>query len=133
MVQRVWEAAKASWADKVVVLWPERNPDVPEDDLYIPFCRLVEEFKPQYLIRLTADCPLITTKDINDAIKHFELNKNVSEYYNNGRDGYDVQIFTPRFMYLNPNKNHVLDVKYNFNGDSVNTKSDLMRVRQLAR
>jgi spore coat polysaccharide biosynthesis protein SpsF (cytidylyltransferase family) len=135
MVKRVWEVAKASWADKVVVLWPERNPDIPESDLYTPFCRLIAEFSPRFMIRLTADCPLLTTKHINDAIREFETVRRFygKEYYNNGLDGYDVQIFTPEFMYTHPNSQHVLDVNYNVGGLSVNTPEDLEKVRQIAR
>lgn len=136
MVKRVWDAAYKSFADKVIVLWPERNPDVSESDLYTPFCRLIKEFEPEFVIRLTADCPLITTTDINEAIRLFELGRRklpIMHYYNNGRDGYDVQIFTPEFMYSHPNKAHVLDVEYNYNGLSVNTPEDLTRVRTYAR
>lgn len=135
LVKRVWDAAKASWADKTVVLWPERNPDVDESDLYTPFCRLALEFAPKYIIRLTADCPLLTTKHINDAIRNFECDRRIfgKQYYNNGLDGYDVQIFTPEFMYLHPNRQHVLDVQFNTGGVSVNTKADLDRVRYIAR
>lgn len=134
MVRRVWDAAKqALWWDgnKVIVLWPERNPDVPEDNLFEPFRRLVQEFSPHYVIRLTADCPLITSGDITQAIIKFE--KSEKPYYNNGCDGRDVQIFTPEFMLTHPNRNHVLDVKYNYGGTSVNTPADLERVRKLAR
>ncbi len=138
MVRRVWDAAKGSFADKVVVAWPERFPDMEENDLHGKFCRLIQEFKPTYVIRLTADCPLLTSRDINDAIKAFEIGRrNYAPlnycYYNNGRDGFDVQIFTPEFMYTHPNKEHVLDVEHNSGGLSVNTPDDLARVRTYAR
>lgn len=135
MVKRVWEAAKDSLVDKVIVLWPERNPDIPETDLYTPFCRLVDEFKPRYLVRLTADCPLITAEHINKAIIEFELGNKLNQidYYNNGLDGFDVQIFTPEYMKTHPNKQHVLEVEYNYNGLSVNTKEELERIKLYAK
>jgi spore coat polysaccharide biosynthesis protein SpsF (cytidylyltransferase family) len=136
MLKRVWDAAKASWADKVVVLWPERYSDIAENDLFSRFARLINEFSPTYVIRLTADCPLLATSHINDAIRSFEygIRRNPPcPYFNNGMDGFDVQIFTPEFMYTHPNREHVLDVQYNAGGLSVNTPADLAKVRQLAR
>jgi spore coat polysaccharide biosynthesis protein SpsF (cytidylyltransferase family) len=135
MLRRVWDAAKGcKQIDRVVVAWPERFPDIPEDDVYSKFVSLINEFNPKYIVRLTADCPLLKTVHIKNAIEMFEeCLQYGDQYYNNGMDGYDVQIFTPQFMYSHRNKEHVLDVEYNYNGDSVNTPADLERVRQYAR
>lgn len=131
MLRRVWDAAKGSRVDKIVVAWPERWPDIEEGDMYTKMCLLVQEFKPKYLVRLTADCPLLESKHINEAISLFEQQE--LDYYNNGKDGYDVQVFKPTFMYQHPNKEHVLQVAYNYGGYSVNTKEDLKRIRSIAR
>jgi GTP:adenosylcobinamide-phosphate guanylyltransferase len=133
MVKRVWEAAKGSMANKVVVLWPERNPDVPETNLLTPFRRLNEEFKPINIIRLTADCPLITTGVINEAILYFE--KYHCSYFNNRKDGFDVQIFCSYVLFNSKavSVEHVIKDRPNVGGLSVNTPEDLERVRAYAR
>ena len=129
MVRRVWLAAKESWADQVVVAWPERYPDLDENDVLTRFKRLAAEFQPKYIIRLTADCPLITTKDINDAIQAF--NRLGYPYYNNRKDGHDVQIFIPEYLATNGHKEHVINDAPNLGGTSVNTREDLESVRKL--
>lgn len=133
MVKRVFDAAKWSWADKVIVAWPERYPDLDENDVRARFRRIAEEFKPDYIIRLTADCPLVTSEDINKAIKKF--NTLGASYYNNGRDGHDVQIFTLGVLFTDvlTHKEHVINDRANTGGSSVNTKNDLYRVRKLVR
>jgi CMP-2-keto-3-deoxyoctulosonic acid synthetase len=131
MLMRVWRSANCSWADKVVVAWPERYPDVDENDVLERFKRIVEEFKPTNVIRLTADCPLITPVDINQAIKEYKRLR--YPYYNNRRDGHDVQIFTPDQLYVRGHREHVINDAPNLGGTSVNTKEDLNRVRKLAR
>lgn len=132
MVKRVWDAAKLSWADKVVVAWPERYPDLDENDVLGRFRRVSQEYPSHYIIRLTADCPLITHAHINEAIRVFTHSK--GDYYNNHRDGFDVQIFRTDFLYGKyTHKEHVVDDIPNTGGLSVNTKSDLERVRSYAR
>lgn len=126
MVKRVWMAAKGSKADKVIVAWPERYPDLDQNNVFERFYRIIQEFAPRYIIRLTADCPLLTSKDIDDAIEAFDGN-----YYNNRRDGHDVQIFDEWFMLSHYDKEHVIADTHNKGGDSVNTKEDLERVRRL--
>lgn len=129
MVKRVWLAALGSWADKVVVAWPERYPDLDENDVLGRFQRLCAEFQPRAIIRLTSDCPLLTSTDINAAIMKF--NTSTANYYSNHWDGHDVQIFYPWMM---NHKEHVIaDFTTPSTGLSVNTKEDLERVRQLAR
>lgn len=136
MVKRVWDAAIKSYADRVVVAWPERFPEIAENDLYSKFCILIQEFKPRYIIRLTADCPLISTNDINEGIRSFELGRKklpAMHYYNNRKDGFDVQIFTPEYMYAHPSQEHVIEDIPNTGGLSVNTPAELEKVRRYAR
>lgn len=135
MLRRVWDAAKESYADHVVVAWPERWPEIEENNLFLKFRELIKEFDPMFVIRLTADCPLLTTGHVNDAIVAFERQrrKGGADYYNNRLDGYDVQIFTPEYMYAHPHKEWVIADIPNKGGVSVNTKADLERVRQLAK
>lgn len=137
MVRRVWNAAKQAQSIiglahmKVVVAWPERYEDVHENNVLERFRRLVAEFQPTYVIRLTADCPLLTCADILEAIETFETKYGV--YFNNRKDGHDVQIFHTGVMNTRPNIEHVIQDIPNTGGVSVNTKTDLMRVRLYAR
>ena len=133
MVKRVWEAAKYSFADKTVVAWPERYPELDQNDVLGRFQFISQEFPSKYIIRLTADCPLLSCKDINDAIR--EHTRTQVDYYNNNRDGFDVQIFPTDWLY-DPDithKEHVLSFGANVGGLSVNTPYDLLRVRNYAR
>lgn len=136
MVKRVFMAAKQALRNcdaKVVVAWPERYPDVDENDVLERFRRLVQEFNPRYVIRLTADCPLITPQDIARAVNRF-LKIGVC-YYNNHNDGHDVQVFG-REMLWKPwvHKEHVFpDFSTMSTGLSVNTMEDLQRVRNLCK
>ena len=128
MVKRVWDAAKrCSKINKVIVAWPERYPDVDENDVRERFQRIIKEFKPKFVIRLTADCPLITTEDIEDVIEDFELG--IFAYLCNYKDGRDVQIFRADFPM--PNREHLFNDVSPSTGLSVNTKEDLERVRAL--
>jgi spore coat polysaccharide biosynthesis protein SpsF (cytidylyltransferase family) len=133
MVKRVFNAAKASMADKVIVAWPERYPDLDENNVLERFKRIAQEFNPVNIIRLTADCPLLTSNDINEAIRHYHMNK--LGYYNNGKDGYDVQIFKTHALYNSKftHSEHVIKDAPNVGGLSVNTKEELERVRAYAR
>jgi glutamate-1-semialdehyde 2,1-aminomutase len=133
MVKRVFNAASNAWVDKAIVAWPERYPDLDENDVLGRFQRLATEFNPTYIIRLTADCPLLTAFDIKHAI--FEFNKSGRVYYNNRRDGHDVQIFRTSILFDGSmtDKEHVIKDSPNVGGTSVNTKWDLYQVRHLAR
>lgn len=135
MVKRVWQAAKASYSDKVVMAYPERYPDLDENDVLERFRRISKE-NPEYfaVIRLTADCPLITTDNINKAITAFRTSG--KNYYSNHLDGFDVQIFTTDVLFGNKltHKEHVIaDFTTPDTGLSVNTPYDLWRVRKLCK
>jgi spore coat polysaccharide biosynthesis protein SpsF (cytidylyltransferase family) len=128
MVRRVWLAAKASLADKVVVAWPERYPDLDENNVLERFQRIVSEnHQCTHVIRLTADCPLITHQEINNAIRAAEGRY----YYNNRKDGLDVQVFNADLLWnvKMTDREHVINDKPNTGGLSVNTRTDLAIVR----
>ena len=134
MVKRVWNAAKSATAGykaKVIVAWPERYPDLDENNVLERFRRISKEFPSKHIIRLTADCPLLCFRDITDAIYHFN-----GTYYSNHYDGHDVQIFSREYLMSNimTHREHVIaDFMTKPTGLSVNTKEDLERVRKIAR
>lgn len=137
MVKRVWDAAKRAGCTytkdkyKVIVAWPERYPDLDENNVLERFRRISAEFPSRWIIRLTSDCPLLTAEDI------YSLSWRMKGLYRaNHRDGHDVQIFNPALLY-DPKWYHTEHVIADFNtpslGLSVNTKADLERVRTLCK
>ncbi len=139
ILKHVWDAAKLSWADKVIVAWPERYPDLDQNDVLNRFRRISYEFPSKYIIRLTSDCPLLTPAIINESI--MEFNRKKVPYYCNRdtyQDGFDVQIFTSFMLHGNyaTHKEHVITPHSHLTPDkflSVDTKEDLERVRNYAR
>lgn len=130
LVKRVWDAAKGcGFIDKTIVAWPERYPDLDENNVLERFRRISIEFPSKYIVRLTADCPLLTIKDISDAILAFK--RETSAYYSNHFDGHDVQVFMPHVM--NHSEHVIADFSTKSTGLSVNTKADLERVRNYAK
>lgn len=129
MVKRVWLAAKkavSNWHAKVIVAWPERYADLDENNVLERFQRISNEFPSANIIRLTADCPLLTSRDIVDAVNKFN-----GQYYNNHIDGKDVQIFPSLYLWNRKvtDKEHVIKDKPNTGGCSVNTRTDLAIAR----
>ncbi len=140
MVKRVWDAAKQfaygmGTANVIVkVAWPERYPDLDESNVLERFRLLAIEYSPDYIIRLTADCPLLSSGDIHRAWFDF-ITKTIS-YYNNRIDGRDVQVFTTGFLFRPEpvtHREHVINDTPNTGGLSVNTPADLEKVRSLVR
>ena len=138
LIKRVFDAAKGSWASKVVVAWPERYPDLDQNDVLERFRRVSREFPSKYIIRLTSDCPLLTSDIINEAIEEFHRAGAV--YYCNRdkyKDGFDVQIFTSFMLHRNyaTHKEHVIvpHSLSNVKHLSVDTPEDLERVREWAK
>lgn len=140
LVKRVFMAAYRTPAiDKVIVAWPERYPDLDQNDVRERFRRISREFPSHYIIRLTADCPLLTSAIIEEAIQKFESRG--CNYYCNREtypDGFDVQIFTPFRLHghFDTNREHVINPeKYKTKNKflSVDTKADLERVRKYAK
>ena len=97
MLRRVWDAAYFTGI-LTKVAWPERYPDIDENNVLERFRHMSNEFPSKYIIRLTSDCPLLETKDIMLAICEFEHTGN---YYSNHYDGHDVQIFTRELLLSN--------------------------------
>lgn len=139
LIKRVWDAAKGSKADKVIVAWPERYPDLDQNDVCERFRRISKEFPSKNIVRLTSDCPLLTSKIINEAIDVFKDGNNT--YYCNRdkyQDGFDVQVFTTFMLHRNyaTDREHVIrpfehptPPKYL----SVDTPEDLKKVREYAK
>lgn len=139
LIKRVWDAAKGSKADKVVVAWPERYPDLDQNDVRERFRRVSKEFPSDYIIRLTSDCPLLTSQVLNESIDRFD--KGDLTYYSNRdkyQDGFDVQIFTTFMLHRDyaTHKEHVILPHKHPTPDkflSVDTPDDLKRARYYAR
>lgn len=137
MVKRVWMAAKSAMSGrkaKVIVAWPERYPDLDQNNVLERFRRISNEFPSKYIIRLTSDCPLIEENNIIDAIDTFEFLK--YEYYSNHKDGFDVQVFNRGYLMSDvmTHREHVIaDFMTLPTGYSVNTKEDLQRIRAIAK
>jgi glutamate-1-semialdehyde 2,1-aminomutase len=138
LVKRLWDAAKGSFADQVVVAWPEGFPELDENDVLGRFQKIALRTGATHIVRLTADCPLITSQIINEAIRTL-LKSNLTYYCNRGNysDGFDVQVMRTEHLWnpLKTDREHVIksegwptEPKY-----SVDTKEDLERVRQYAR
>lgn len=149
MVKRVWAAAKQAQSVigsahmQVVVAWPERYPDVPETNVLERFRRVSIEYDPIFIIRVTADCPLLEAKHIIEVVKANEEFIGTPTYYMDNKaqypDGYDVQLFITNLLWnFDADREHVVNPnlisspcpvgKY-----SVDTKADLERVRAYAR
>ncbi len=144
LVKRIWDAAKGSKADKVIVAWPERYPDLDQNDVRERFRRISREFPSRFIVRLTADCPLLTPYIIDQAIERFEERLAFhpgTRYYNNREiypDGFDVQIFTAHVLHgsYTTDKEHVITPHPHKTPDkflSVDTKEDLERVKEWAK
>jgi CMP-N-acetylneuraminic acid synthetase len=130
MVKRVWLAAKdCKEIEQVVVAWPERYPDLDESNVLERFRRIALETGAGVIVRLTADCPLLTPWDISEAFSHYW-----GVYHSNHRDGHDVQIIPYSVLMDNSitHREHVInDMETKPTGLSVNTKADLKRVRKI--
>ena len=64
----------------------------PLDDVLARFYQTAVEWRPTHIVRLTADCPLLTGAIIDEVIKHY-LILNDTEYALNEVDGCDVEVF----------------------------------------
>lgn len=131
IISRICKAIRASRVDKIVVVWAHKFPQFDENDVLSRYKYIVKRDKPNVVVRITSDCPLITKYDINDAIINFILSK--ANYYSNHYDGHDVQVFYPTVLEGSlAHKEHVIaDFATKKTGLSVDTLEDLERVRKL--
>ena len=102
ILERVIHQAQRSYVDKVIVTSPDDivlsiakacgaktfKRDGNEKSVFHEYIEAGITFGLDTIVRLTADCPMITDKAINEA-----LDKYAGEYYYNGIDGEDVEIF----------------------------------------
>lgn len=139
LIKRLWDAAKGSIVDKVVVAWPEGFPELDENNVLGRFQIIAKREQADVIVRLTADCPLVTTKHINEAIRSYNIWG--EPYYCNRvmyQDGFDVQVFNRGVLFderIN-DREHVLKPRQ-WPTDmmaklSVDTQADLARVRLYA-
>jgi spore coat polysaccharide biosynthesis protein SpsF len=64
----------------------------PLDDVLSRFYEVAKYYKPSYVVRLTADCPLLTGEIIDRVIRlHLAAD---FDYTKNAVDGYDVEMFS---------------------------------------
>lgn len=140
IVRRVWLAAMGSSVDQVVVAWPERYPELDQNDVLERFRRIAKETEADVIIRLTADCPLLESHHINEAMNIFHTigcyqGRFTSLYYSNHLDGCDVQIFSDDILFGNASthKEHIIadfsTKKLQYGPRSVDTQRDLEYVR----
>lgn len=74
-----------------------------EDDVLSRYFSMALKFKPDYIVRLTADCPLIPpyliTKHINIATqKNLDYVSNVDQEVGMALDGHDVEVMSMRAL-----------------------------------
>ena len=132
MISRVCEAARNSQlVDKVIVAWAHKFPHLDENNVLGRFREIALREQADIVVRLTSDCPLLTSVWIDNAIAQFRLGN--GEYFSNHTDGYDVQVFYHTFLYSHfTHTEHVIDdMTTPVTGLSVNTPDDLARVREL--
>ena len=132
IIARVCEAARdAKLVNKVVVAWAHKFPFLDENDVLGRFREVVTRERPDIVVRLTSDCPLLTSVWIDNAIAQFR-NDN-SSYFSNHKDGFDVQVFYPYMLWsTTTHKEHVFaDFDTVSTGLSVNTPEDLAKVRTI--
>lgn len=113
-------AKEATLVDQVVVIAPHELPDIPEGvgyfvwdegdegDVLGRFAAAAQEYRPDYIVRLTADCPLLDPHLIDAVVHHAVGQDYVSNVLNTLTfpDGVDVEVF-PRAMI------HLLDQSVN--------------------
>lgn len=132
MIAKVCEAARNSGLGKVVVVWAHKFPHLTQTNVLGRFQETVKKHQPDTVIRLTSDCPLLTSIYIYQAYVKFKaLN---DDYYSNHLDGYDVQVFKPEVLWTKgmTDTEHVIsDYSTKRTGLSVDTLEDLERVRKI--
>lgn len=139
ILRRLWDAAQDSMVDRVIVAWPEGFPELDENDVLGRFQKIAQREHADVIVRLTSDCPLITTKHIDEAIRSYNI-WGVPYFCNRiaYQDGLDVQVFNRGVLFdeTMTDREHVIKPQ-KWPTDlmpklSVDTKADLERVRKYA-
>ena len=73
----------------------------PLDDVLARFIRVIDEYQPDVVVRMTADCPLISPGVIDDVVRAFDLSD--ADYVSNTMvptypDGLDVEVVSARVL-----------------------------------
>ena len=123
----------------VYLLIPERDSDAiiesvdlygvklvtgPEQDVLSRYAVLMDKYSPDYLVRITGDCPLIPSpvivKTVNLCVKgEYDFVTNASPEYRTFFDGADCEMVNARlFEWVNRNaegsdREHVMSILYN--------------------
>ena len=132
IISRVCKAARDAKSNKVVVAWAHKFPHLDENDVLGRFREIVLKYKPDVVVRLTSDCPLLRYEDVNHAIYNFHRLK--TDYFSNHMDGYDVQVFKPEILWTKGiyDKEHVIaDFTTPKLGWSVDTLENLLYVAEI--
>jgi spore coat polysaccharide biosynthesis protein SpsF len=89
---------KDKFKDKISVIV-----EGPEDDVLARYKILMDKMYGDYVVRITADCPMIPsyviTKHINTAVKnHYDYASNVDERIRTSLDGLDCEVISRRLL-----------------------------------
>jgi len=143
LIARVCEAARGAMTkyDKVVVAWAHKYPHLDENDVLGRFSEISLKLSPKKIVRLTADCPLLTSDKIRRSM--CGLRAAPSPYFCNRvtgtGDGFDVEIFDAVALMSDyfTDREHVIKPEFKIPRKdqshlpklSVDTPEDLERVR----
>ena len=143
MIARVCEAARGvpRKYGKVVVAWAHHFPHLDENDVLGRFREIcLKHWPAKKIVRLTSDCPLLTSRVINLAM--YGASPASSAYYCNrvygAPDGMDVEVFEPDALFSEywTDKEHVIKPEFKIPANqpdmpklSVDTPEDLALVR----
>lgn len=100
-----WEALSDSTLKKYDITVVGGSP-IDDSDVFYRFDRVFKSFKPNYIIRITGDCPFLPSalinKAVNCAITHkLDYISNVEERFRTMPDGFDVEVLSDEaFLWL---------------------------------
>lgn len=75
----------------------------PENDVLSRYVEIINQYNPDYIVRLTGDCPLIVEGLISKAIilavkNSYDYLSNVDEDCRTAPDGYDVEVISKKML-----------------------------------
>ena len=149
-IKNIFVATSIEKQNKVLIDYLSDNfPDITiykgsEDNVFSRYLDVARKYSLSTIIRLTADCPLIDYRIINEMYNNFKTNNKHLDYFSNTTpsaestypDGMDVEIFTLKALEkankLNLTKSeleHVtpcfLNSKYDFKTNKIDFKTNL--------